>query len=84
MRPNDIPMALVLIVGTLQCALGPVQAGPVHKNEPAHVDPIPGTKLNRVVLEPKALERLGIETTEVQETTAARKRLVAADLIGID
>ncbi|NCF66543.1 MAG: hypothetical protein GWP61_11240 [Chloroflexi bacterium] len=37
------------------------------KVEPAHVEEIPGSEFNRVVLTEKAAERLGIETASVEE-----------------
>ena len=61
------------------------------KHEPAHLEAIPGTKLHRVRLEPRAAERLGIETASVREGAVARTRVVAgivlmpseADRIGL-
>jgi hypothetical protein len=37
------------------------------KVQPAHLEPIEGTKLSRMVLTEKAMERIGVKTVPVQE-----------------
>ena len=43
------------------------------KIEPAHLEHIEGTDLNRVIMSEKAMERLAIETGEVRERTVTLK-----------
>lgn len=81
MRQNSHWISLALIMTTLPYLAGQLQAATVRKDEPSHVEPIPGSKLNRVFLKASAVERLGIETTAVRETVATRKRLVAAEVL---
>jgi hypothetical protein len=81
MRQSNHWIGLALIMATLPYLGGPLQAATARKDEPSHVEPIPGSKLNRVALKASAVERLGIETTTVRETVAARKRLVAAEVL---
>jgi hypothetical protein len=81
MRQSSHWIGLALIMATLPYLGGPLQAATARKDEPSHVEPIPGSKLNRVALKASAVERLGIEITTVRETVAARKRLVAAEVL---
>jgi hypothetical protein len=46
------------------------------EEEPALVEPIEGTELNRVTLTARAAERLGIQTTQVREQLITRERTV--------
>jgi hypothetical protein len=46
------------------------------EEEPALVEPIEGTELNRVTLAARAAERLGIQTTQVSEQLITRERTV--------
>jgi hypothetical protein len=48
------------------------------KEEPAIVEPIEGTDLNRVMLTEKAAERLDIQTAPVREEQVERKRTLGA------
>ncbi|WP_018237876.1 hypothetical protein [Ensifer sp. BR816] len=81
MRPSNLWIGLALIMAGLPCPGERAEAASVGKGEPAHVEPEPGTKFNRVILEPSAFKRLGIETTAVRETIAIRKRRVAAVVV---
>ncbi len=49
-----------------------------NKIEPARVEQIEGSKLSRVILTQKAMERLGVETEPVRDTEAA----VEGDSVG--
>jgi hypothetical protein len=72
-----IPVAVGLLGPTLGQkveAAGP--AGKAHK-----VEPLPGSKLKRVILTPKAQERLGIETATVQEQPIARVRTFLGQIV---
>jgi hypothetical protein len=81
MRPSNLWIGLALIMTGLPYPGERVEAASVGKNEPAHVEPEPGTKFNRVILEPSAFKRLGIETAAIRETMAIRKRRVAAIVV---
>ncbi|MCG5480234.1 hypothetical protein [Sinorhizobium alkalisoli] len=71
-------ISFALIVAVLPFLGGQVAAGSLGKDEPAHVEPVPGSKFNRVTLKRSAVERLGIETVAVRQMLAVRKRQVAA------
>jgi hypothetical protein len=51
------------------------------KIEPATVEHIEGTDLSRVILTPKAAERLGIETVAVREAEVIRKRTPGGEVV---
>ena len=51
------------------------------KIEPATVEHIEGTDLSRVILTPKAAERLGIETVAVREVEVTRKRTPGGEVV---
>jgi hypothetical protein len=59
--------AFAVAVGLAACT--PVSTDYVREHEPAHAEPIEGTDLHRVILEPDAAERLGLETAPVREAT---------------
>lgn len=50
---------------------------PAGEDRPARVEPVPGTDLRRVVLLPRAAERLGIETAPVGAGSPAAVRLAS-------
>jgi hypothetical protein len=68
-------LAAVLAVAALtltSCAEALDEAGADSSNaEPATVEPVEGTQVNRITLTELAAERLGIETTQVQDAPAA-------------
>lgn len=72
MRHNNRRMVLVLIISILMLAACSGQAEETNKTEPASVEPIPGTELNRVTLTEKAAQRLQIESSPVQEAQSPR------------
>ena len=49
--------------------------------EPARVEAIEGTELNRVVLVPEAAKRLDIRTAAVRDTVVVRKRIVGGEVV---
>jgi hypothetical protein len=51
------------------------------KAEPATVEHLEGTDLSRVILIPKAAERLGIETVAVREVEVTRKRTPGGEVV---
>lgn len=59
---------------TLALAASP---GPAGKNPAVILEPIPGSSAKRVILSPKAAERLGIQTGKVSEDTIVRRQMVA-------
>jgi hypothetical protein len=66
-------MVVVLIIaGLLLSACGGTLAD-ISEGEPASVEPIEGTDLNRVILTAKAAERLDIQTVPVREAEVVRK-----------
>jgi len=51
------------------------------KIEPAHIEHVEGTDLNRVIMSEKAMERLGIETGEVREEKVTYQGKTATRLV---
>lgn len=66
---------------TLALAAGPGASGPAGKSTAVTLERIPGSSAKRVILSPKAAERLGIETGKVSEATIARKQMVAGLIV---
>jgi hypothetical protein len=60
-------LGAAIITGLALAACNPVSTDYVREHEPAHAKPIEGTELHRVILEPEAAERLGIQTARVRE-----------------
>jgi hypothetical protein len=81
MRQSNLWIGLALILAGMTYPDQRVGAASVGRDEPAHIEPVPGTKFNRIILKPSAFGRLGIETAAVRETTATRKRRVAAVVV---
>lgn len=48
---------------------------------PAHVEHIEGTKLSRVTLTEKAIERIGLKTDQVREVSVSRKWIVGGEVV---
>jgi len=59
---------------TLALAASP---GPAGKSAAVTLEKIPGSSAKRVILSPKAAERLGIQTGKVSEDTIVRRQMVA-------
>jgi len=82
MQHNNRWMVVGLIVAGLQlsaCAQTP--ASTTSKAEPAHVEAIDGTDLNRVVLTAEAAKRLAIETVPVRQEQVTRKWTVGGEVM---
>jgi hypothetical protein len=74
---------VVLIIAGLQLAACTPDSATPGKPEPAHIEHIEGTDLNRVVLTEKAAERLDIQMAPVLEQQVARKRTVGAQVVAL-
>jgi hypothetical protein len=70
---------MAIFAGIAQAAPAP-GAGPV-KNPAVTLEPMPGTNVKRVILAPKAAERLGIATAPVSEQPLARRQMVGGLVI---
>ena len=71
-------IVLVLIVAGLLLAAcgGQTSADEASNSEPAKVEPVDGTELNRVILSAKAAERLDIQTALVQVESGGTQQTV--------
>jgi hypothetical protein len=73
MRYRNFWMVAVLMIGALSLVIltnlarASVYEAETGSSEPAKVEPIEGTSLNRVTLTQKAAERLGVETAAVED-----------------
>ena len=76
---SSVWMFLVLIVagfGALQLSACSDTSSKAAADEPSSVEPIKGTRLNRVTLSKKAAERLGIETAKVRASGKLRRKVI--------
>lgn len=81
-RSNQWTVILILLIAALSlAACSEAATDTPDKSEPAHVEPIEGTELNRVVLAQKAAERLGIETAFVREEQFVLDRSVEGKVV---
>jgi hypothetical protein len=77
--PRKTSVAALLFAGLQMAACSEAET-PV-KAEPATVEHVEGTDFSRVILTPKAAERLGIETVAVREIEVMRKRTPAGEIV---
>lgn len=81
-------LVAMIFAGLQLVACTQATGGPSTKIEPAMVELIPGTKLNRVVLTERAAQRLDIQTTPLrdEQVKGAQRKLVpyAALLYGLN
>ena len=80
-KPSPRILALVLVAAAFGAAgCGEVdESSSSSSDSPAHLEPIEGSTLKRVVLVPRAVERLGITTAEVRTASPQeREGLVPA------
>ena len=54
---------------------------PLPKEEPSHVEEIPGSEFNLVTFTEKAAERIGIETALIREEEATRTQTVKGQVV---
>ncbi len=77
MQHSNRWIVVVLIIAGLQLAACTPDSATPGKTEPAHIEPIEGTDLSRVVLTEKAAERLDIQIALVsEEQVEGTQRLV--------
>ena len=78
MRINNRWMVVLLLIAGLQFLACKRDSGTHQKVEPAHVEHIQGSDLNRVTLTEKAMKRLDVKTVPVREVmiehSKAKKR----------
>jgi hypothetical protein len=82
MRDHRLTVSALIIAGLASSIGGMSLAAdpPKSANKPAKAEQIPGSDLMRVVLTPKAAERLAIETAPVREEPVRRWLTVNADV----
>ena len=73
-----VVIVLMMAAAFLLAACGAAEPPP--KEEPALVEPIEGTDLNRITLTERAAERLDIQTAPVREEQVERKRTLGAEV----
>jgi hypothetical protein len=78
-RNNTTSVVVLLIAGLHISACS--DADTPTKIEPATVEHIEGTDFSRVILTPKAAERLGIATAAVREVAVTRKRTPGGEVV---
>jgi hypothetical protein len=78
-RKNTSSVVALLIAGLQISACS--DADTPTKIEPATVEHLEGTDVSRIILAPKAAERLGIETTAVREVEVTRKRTPGGEVV---
>jgi hypothetical protein len=78
MRPTRWPAAIAILTTLCLLVACAQSAADEPKAKPAQVEEIPGSKLKRLVLQPRAVERLAIQTGPVTEQTMVRPGSVAS------
>jgi len=79
-RCAALATAVLAFAPTVVVAAGPA-SGPVQKSDAVSFESIPGTTVKRVILTPKAAERLGIETGKVSEEEIIQQQMVGGRVI---
>ncbi len=64
---DGVATLVVLLAPVLGSCSGPTTDGPPEAVEPAHVEPVGDSGLNRITLEEQAVTRLDLQTGEVRE-----------------
>lgn len=73
--------ATLLVASGGAFAASPGAGAPVGKNPPATLKSVPGSPVKRIMLTPKAAERLGIEMGKVGEEPIVRKQMVGGVVV---
>lgn len=86
LRRPTAALRVLAMTAVLSLAAGPALAAgsgsaPKGASEAVQFEPIPGTGLRRVILSPKAAERLGIETSEATKKTIIRKQMLGGQVV---
>ena len=76
-------MFVVLVIAALQLSACTPKPTAGEKIAPAHVEPIEGSDLKRVVLTEKAAQRLNIQTVPVREEQVTRTRTVGGEVVAV-
>lgn len=78
----------IALAAVAACLLTPLMAhaagsgsAPPGAGEAVRFEPIPGSSVKRVILSPKAVERLGIETAEIREERVARTQMFGGTVV---
>lgn len=79
-RSNRWIVFLLITVSLLLSACSQASQAPA-KIKPAILEPVEGTKFNRVTLTEKAAERLGIQTVAVSEQQLTRMRTLVGEVV---
>lgn len=74
-------LIIVLAIAGMQLMACQDKTSKYVKIEPAHLEKIDGTDLNRVIMSEKAMERLGIKSGEVREEMVTYKGKTAKRLV---
>lgn len=74
-------LVTLLLASTPADSANPKGAGSVGKSNAVRLEDIPGSTVKRVILSPKAAERLGIETGKIGEERIVRKQMVGGRVI---
>ncbi len=71
----------ILVFGPTVADSGGPSKGPVKPSGAVKFEDIPGSKIKRVILTPKAAERLGIQTGKVSKRQIIRKQMVGGRVV---
>jgi len=77
-------MVWVLVMAVVLLPACESSSEAAEKVEPAHVEPIEGTGLSRVVLTERAVERLDIRTVPVRDEQVTRKRDLGGQVVDVE
>lgn len=83
MQSNYRLMVAVLVVAGLQSWPCHQASGAEKAESPARVEHIEGSKLSRVTLTEKAIERIGLKTDQVREVSVARKVIARGEVVSL-
>jgi len=83
MQRSNRLMVVVLVIAGLPLSPCPRVLGAERTEHPARVERIEGTKLSRVTLTEKAIERIGLKTDRVREVNVSRKRIVGGEVVAL-
>jgi len=79
---NHRSIIMIMIVATLLVTACQKQQDTHHVEHPATITKIEGSDISRVALTDKAIERLDIKTTSIQEVDVSNMQAAATDIVG--